>query len=423
MPTRPRSRPIPILLVIACLAGACAVPPPGPGARRPEAPVIRVQPVPGSRATRLGPGPRPGVIVVEGSSCGQTDGGGRIEMAGSETLPLTFTGATVLLNGWKLRYLSSDHHVRTLYAAIEDVTWSGQTLSWTARGELSDENDDDGYEFCYWYVVLGWNQSVTDASTDNTNIRSVGSTYFRVAPEDPIVRDSHPPAYAPAYFRNRVAAGKRTIAILPRGFGLDWGELECQTSPVPLCITLDLGDSHVLQLAYVLGQSARFLTAGLFNFEQDQAPIPAPSRIEDGLVSWRSSGILKDNGNTRAFVVRERTTALFGNDLDVVEPPYAPPVRDNRSTPSVVVGGPDVQTEDVTIEGVLFSTAIPMLAGWELRYPYGAQHVREVGVWVHEFAQSDPPGTLRYKLSWVLRDRDNKPATVMSHKVNILGIR
>jgi hypothetical protein len=344
-------------------------------------------------------------------------------MAGSETLPIFASAGTVLLNGWKLRYLSGDHHVRTLYAAIEDVKRDGQTLSWTARGELSDENGDDGYEFCYWYVVLGWNPSVTDAATDNSDIRNVGSTYFRVEPDDPIVRDAHPPAYAPAYARPAGAAGKRTIAILPRGFGLDWGGLECQTSPAALCFSLDLGDSHVLQLSYVLGQSARFLTAGTFNFEQDAAPVPGPSRVDQGLVSWRSSGILKDNDNARAFVVRERTTALFGDDVDVVEPPYAPFVRDDRRRPDFTVGGPGIQTQEVVIENVPFQSVIPMLTGWELRYPYGAEHVQEVGVWVHDFSHSGQPATLRYQLSWVLRDKDYLPSDRVSHTVHILGLR
>jgi hypothetical protein len=78
---------------------------------------------------------------------------------------------------------------------------------------------------------------------------------------------------------------------------------------------------------------------------------------------------------------------------------------------------------DVTVESLPFQFVIPMLAGWELRYPYDDENVSEVGIWVHELSQTGVPATLQYKLSWVLRDKDNIPASLASHKVNLLGLR
>ena len=66
-----------------------------------------------------------------------------------------------------------------------------------------------------------------------------------------------------------------------------------------------------------------------------------------------------------------------------------------------------------------------MLTGWELAYGCrGDQHVSEIGIWIDEI-QYDPnaAGTLRYKLSSVLRDEDNKPGFLSNHKVTILGMR
>jgi hypothetical protein len=398
------------VLVLAVLGEACA----GsdrPGSRRaapaPAPPLLRVQPAAVRRVARLAALSDLG--VTEGSSCGQAEGRGRIEMEGSETLPSFATAATVLLNGWKLRYLRGDHHVRAVYAAIEAVRLDGPTLRWTARGELSDRNADDAYEFCYWYVVLAWNQSVIDASTGNDNVESSASTTTRSVSSD-AVDESHPPAYASAYVRNAAAVGKRTIAILPRGFGLEW---------------VDQVDTHLLQLSYVLGQTGRFLTAGTF-YGRDVDPFPGPSRMEDGLVSWRSGGILKNNEAKREFRLQEHTTALFGNGVDVLQPPYAPPPRDNGDVCGDAGGSIGVEIEEeVAVENLPFQAAIPMLSGWEPQYrPCDDEHVREVGVWVHDFSTTGTPptSTLRYKISSILRDKNDEPRHFMSHKVNVLGI-
>jgi hypothetical protein len=368
--------------------------------------VVRVQPATASHTTRFGP---PSTLaVIEGSACGQTGGRARLEMPGSAELPRFATAATVFLNGWKLRYLAGDHHVRTVHATIEAVRLDGPALQWTARGELSDDDGDHGFEFCYWYVVLAWNQDAIDAATSNENIESVASTTTTRVPSG-FREESHPPAYASAYARIPAAVGKRTIAILPRGFGLGW------TRQV---------DTHLLQLSYVLGRTERFLTAGTF-YGRNVEPFPGPSRMEDGLVSWRSGGILKDNDAIRELRFEEHTTPLFGNAVDVLQPPYASSPRDDTDGCGDAGGAIGVQTEqEVTIENVPFPTAIPMLSGWELRYlPCDDEEVREVGVWVHGFyTTGPPPSVLRYKLSSVLRDENDVPRHFVSHKVNILGL-
>jgi hypothetical protein len=408
-----------VLLAVCCLASACSGRQPFAADPRPVIPseFVRVQPAVTRRVARMA-GPANQLVVVEGSSCAETPRGA-IEIPGSESLPSFATAATVFLNGWKLRYLSSDHKVQFILAKIAEVKLEGQTLSWVARGLLADRNGDDGYEFCYWYVVVGWSPTLIDAATANANTASISAT--RTASGD-VEAGELAPAYASAYARIPAAVGKRTIAVLPRGFHLTKGGAKCQYTPVRLCYGF-ASDSHVLQLGYVMGQTERFLPAGTFNFFQDDAPFPGPGRFEDGLVSWRSSGILKDNDAGYVLTVSEETTTLYGNGVDVLQPPYAPSVRDNTSSPSTVVGGWGIQTVDVTVESLPFQFVIPMLAGWELRYPYDDENVSEVGIWVHELSQTGVPATLQYKLSWVLRDKDNIPASLASHKVNLLGLR
>jgi hypothetical protein len=52
-----------------------------------------------------------------------------------------------------------------------------------------------------------------------------------------------------------------------------------------------------------------------------------------------------------------------------------------------------------------------MLSGWELQYrPCDDEHGREVGVWVHDFSTGTPStSTLRYKISSILRDKNDEP--------------
>ena len=142
-------------------------------------------------------------------------------------------------------------------------------------------------------------------------------------------------------------------------------------------------------------------------------------------MSWRSSGIL-NNDAMRAFRLQEHTTALFGNGVDVLQPPYAPAPRDDSDVCGDAGGSIGVEIEqEVTVENVPFQAAIPMLSGWDLQFrPCDDEHVREVGVWVHDFSTTGTPpaSTLRYKISSVLRDRNDEPRHFMSHKVDILGI-
>ena len=68
-----------------------------------------------------------------------------------------------------------------------------------------------------------------------------------------------------------------------------------------------------------------------------------------------------------------------------------------------------------------------MLTGWELGYSCNDEHVTEIGIWLHDIEYEKnsglPAGTLRYKVSSILRDKDNSPGHHFRHKVAILGLK
>jgi hypothetical protein len=88
---------------------------------------------------------------------------------------------------------------------------------------------------------------------------------------------------------------------------------------------------------------------------------------------------------------------------------------------------PGEKTEDVVIENVPYEYAIPMLTGWNLHYGCDDEHVTEVGTWLDEIhydkTPAAPTGTLRYKVSSILKDKDGSPGHDYSHKVTILGFK
>lgn len=65
-----------------------------------------------------------------------------------------------------------------------------------------------------------------------------------------------------------------------------------------------------------------------------------------------------------------------------------------------------------------------MLTGWDLEYGCSDHHVTEMGIWIDEWSYTLGPlgGTLRYKVSSVLRDKDGDPEHGRTKKIAILGL-
>lgn len=365
-------------------------------------PVVSVEPTATSVALDIeDPGK---IIVTHGSACGESDQPGEeaiVELAGSFTLPTYADAATVLLNGWQLRYLDGDEHLSRISASIADIELNGGALSWVARGDMADKDFRDGYEFCYYYTVLAWNSSSVDAFADQNNENS--NSRFSASDTTALVELS-------AGVENIKFVDKRSVAILPRGFQLRW---EHQPRFFPPCFNCPV-DRHLLQIGYNMDHSEAFV-------HQDDK-----SRVNPAVRTWESYSILKDNARRHTYWFIENFSALGGNDIGVIEPPFTILPREDFGPFIGCIGIHVTRTEDVVIEDIPFDYAIPMLSGWELAYNCDDQHVKSIGIRLENIAYEKDPaeltGTLRYTVVSELRDDDTFPGHISRHKVTILGL-
>jgi hypothetical protein len=370
----------------------------------------------------------PGLLrVTTGSACGESNRSGTeptIELEGEAELPSFATEASVLLSGWRLKYLKGDHRVALIEARLPDIRRDESTLRWTVQGQLRDRNGDDGYRFCYNYIVLAWNQVGThpiDAlPTHNhapANCQIFGGSDPSGCGADRTMTTAL--SVLPSFLRDpRFTKG---VTAIPRGFSLKWGTGSAFSSTYR--------DRDILQFAYVLGQSERFFERGKrYGGLGPPSNPPPPSQVVSDFISWDSMAILKENQFRRNTVFTEWFSALAGKSVAIIEPSFS-------IHPSEDLGGwfsgciseaSGVKTEEVRIENVPFVHAVPVLAGWDLAYGCRDQHVSEIGIWLHDIHYDKTPGspgTLRYKVSSVLRDRHRSPGHAMRYKVNILGLQ
>ena len=154
-------------------------------------------------------------------------------------------------------------------------------------------------------------------------------------------------------------------------------------------------------------------------------PVPPDvSHVDSGLVSWNTYVIFKDNDTRTDYGFVELVSAMGGNDVGVVQPPFS--ILPSEGTDSLfsrcayIPPPSEVKTEDFVVENVPFQYAIPMLTGWSLEYTCTDHHVKDIGIWIDGWTYSG--GRLQYTLSSVLRDNDGQPND-RSHKVTILGFR
>ena len=372
----------------------------------------------------------PGTIkVIHGSGVAKLDHGDFIKVEQSLDIPEYANKATVFLNGWKSSYLS-DHDqnvvgLGTLVGRIRlvDIRPGGRKLTWNAVGILRDNDAEEGYDWTYYYTVIAWNDvalnlAVNHDDADNFCKAGTGGSdnfYFAENRGTTTALSSFS-----SFLQNPDFPPRGTVALLPRGFGFGWEN-----------------DHNLLQLAYNLDHSETFVE---YNkkykkaFGDEVAVEASPphgllSSADSRLVTWTTYNILKDDTGRRDYVFGEMVSALGGNDVGVLQPPFSILPREelggNACIPQEDVHG--VNTEDFVIENVPFEYAIPMLTGWDLNYACGDENVKEIGVWIDEWRYGKDPaaptGRLSYKLSSVLRDEDNDPGHNRSHKVTILGLR
>jgi CARDB len=372
----------------------------------------------------------PGTIAVwHGFSCSESDKRGTedvLKIEESLDLPRYAAEATVFLNGWRMNYLSSDHHVGGLGTMISNIRLEGNTLKWQAAGALSDKNFDDGYRWCYHYTVVAWNPANLDLVVDH---RDGSCDAPDPAETNFFITDNTGTTTAlsavPSFLYNPDFASGKTVAVLPRGFGFRWSS-DCET------------DHHLLQLGFNMDHGEAYVENGKSyrkGFLKKVTPVPSPPplpsmthQVDSGFVSWDTYAIFKDNKGRRGYGFGEMVSGLGGPDVGVIQPPFSILPHEDIGFFGACLGeGPGEKTAEVTVENVPYEYAIPMLAGWDLHYGCDDEQVTEIGIWHDEFqyekSPGDPVGTLRYKISSILKDKDGSPGHGVSHKVAILGIK
>jgi hypothetical protein len=332
-----------------------------------------------------------GFVCLDASGDAEVD----VTHDGSQDLPAWAQRATVFLNGWRLSYLSKDHHVNGLYAEITNVRRAGTALRWRAHGRIFDRNDDDAYRFCYSYTAIAWNPEEFDA-----RVQGVGDTdlvfgsRFHLPTKRQITVD-----VASTISENA------TIAVLPRGFSfaleLD-GFICCRT------------DQHLFQVAFSRNRADAMID-----------PADDPRREV-----WEFQTVLKDNKkprNIKAYWTSETVALIGGTGIGIMRQPFELQARrfEKPWYSRCVSADGERRTDSFVVENVPFQHAVPVLTGFDMSFNCGDQHVKEVGARIVDFSYERPPGsatgTLRYRLESVLRDKSGKPNHRVDHRVHVLG--
>ncbi|HYU32359.1 MAG TPA: hypothetical protein VEW48_09355 [Thermoanaerobaculia bacterium] len=346
----------------------------------------------------------PGLLAVfHGTTCAESNRSGEeipLRIQEELVLPKELDQGTVLLNGYRLRYLEDDHHVAGLGTAIGRILIDKGVLRWEAGGVLSDHNFDDGYEWCYTYTVLAWNSLQLQATVDHGDMKHA----FRD------VAWTHGTALlpVPGYLSNPAWTGLDEVAVLPRGFGTVWAE----------------DDHHLLQFAYKHDSGEVYIQG---ERKYGNGTVAAPdTQAGNGFVSWETTGFLKDDEQQRSHVVVDYVSGLGGRDVGLITPPFTVlPHEDAGIGCASLAGG--LHSEDFSVEAVPYEFAIPVLSGWDLAYVCGDEHVTEIGAWIPAWSwqpgTSSGGGTLRYTVASRLNDKDDFPDFYGRFQVKILGLR
>ena len=321
-----------------------------------------------------------------GYACGQAervwtqdaDGNDRFgfRILGSQTFKDAKDHGMVLLNGWRVKYLHSDHDVRALGVAIHNVRPVGAQLHWEATIALADVNADDAIEGCYYYTAVMWN---TDGPKGI-------NAYVVQGDQQHDMTFIHPEGER---------AGLRTLsgefhadqpkAVVPRGYGF---------------ILSKAADINVLQLGFDLDTN-------LWTTRDT--------------ISWDSSLIFKDN-STRSFQGTAIVSVLGNPGVEMVRSSL--PLTPRRATPCPGTPAPTLRSEWKSVRALPYDRVVPVLVGYDIGDACNDNNLQEAGAWIARwnYVKTGATGTLHYQVESVFRDKDDRPGShTPGYKVNILG--
>ena len=358
----------------------------------------------------------PGALVAyQGRGCAETDESGEpvnLLVRQSQRIPREMERAAVILSGWQFLYRNGDHELAGLATGIFDIRRVARDdgshhLEWQAFGVIQDQNFDDPFRWCYTFTVLAWDSDAYAVQIDQRNTRGfLGDPQGRNVPFGwETALQFHPSFVEPLPYGGTVGA------VLPRGFGFTWPEVD--------------EDHNLLQLAYNLDPGAAFIA------DDKEYTVPRPDlggtdQAGRNYFSWETKTIFKDNALRRDYFTGELVSIASGPGLEAVHPPFTIVPREDHDN-CVSFGGPRLVNR--SIGSIPFDVAIPVLTGWDLSYVCDDQHVEEIGIWIETFAydpgQPGPrhDGRLDYRLRSVLRDAGGGNADLARHRITLLGFR
>jgi hypothetical protein len=365
----------------------------------------------------------PGLLKVQHRlGCAQADEAASENSVGLRihemaVIPPGYNTGTVFLNGWRLRYLNGDHHVRGLGGAIFNITKTQNgvqnELHWEAGGVVADDGNNP-YEWCGIYTLLFWYRKPFDfvlippqiaALPSHTDTTPDALTFVHAEGSDP-GNDT----------ARRELPGAVQVsdpgAVLPRAFGLVWGSGT---------------DHHLLQAGFDLG-----------------TPVPNGDTL-----SWTSTTLWKDNSTRHDYYGSAIVSVLNGPSVTMWHPDTVLRWKESSSSwlevantvsliPNNAAGssfctepdsGSALQHVHFSVDNVPFDYAVPVLTGWQLQYLTSDHHVETIGVWIKGFSYEKAPGaamgTLFYEIESTLHDNPAicpKKRGLAYYKVSILGL-
>jgi len=178
----------------------------------------------------------PGIVIaIHGTGSAKLTSGKTamaIKVEQSVDIPPFANRATVFLNGWRLKYLTTDHNLLGLGTAILKIRFNlrEHKLTWVAMGLIRDDDGKEGYDWTYRFTVIAWNNAQINAEVDHGFVDptkgekenycspSGGFTdnYFGYSNKN----DTNTAlSSVSSFIQNGAFATSRTVAVLPRGFG------------------------------------------------------------------------------------------------------------------------------------------------------------------------------------------------------------
>jgi hypothetical protein len=353
----------------------------------------------------------PGTIqVLHGGARAGAAKGVTLKIEQSVPLPPYANQAAVFLNGWRLSYHGSDQHVVALGSVIERVRVGGGRITWNAAALLRDDGGEEAFDWEYRFTVIAWNDAVLHAMVDQNDSEQLCKSGHADGSDNYFAADNSAASTAVATFssflQNPGFATGRSVAVLPRGFGFAFSS-----------------DHHLLELAYNLESVAPFVRSENYRkgFEIMNPLAHSSAAIATGdFVSWKTAVIMKDNDDRRYYAFTEVVSAIGGPEVELIQPEFTLDPMDNTSG---ALGGAGVKSAPVAIEHLPYAYAVPVLTGWDIGYAGSDQHVKDLGIWLDDLNYDRASGTLRYKVSSIVKDDDTYPDNFYRHKVTILGFR